>query len=94
MSTAIITLMDKGISVDEACSRRVIGSDEDFQRLCNEDGSVKQHPKTTTFSLKNDPSKTVVINDAYLHIGLAVAALLLLVGTALLAKKLFRSGKA
>lgn len=70
--------MEKGISLDEACAKNQIGTREDFERNCNPDGSVKQHFQTTTFSLKNDESKSITVDNSYLYIA-SVAALILVV---------------
>lgn len=84
--------MEKGISIDEACARNVIGTREDFERNCNPDGTVKTYTDTTTFSLKNSGS-SVTINNTYLQIGGAVTVIAVIVLLALVIKKLKRRSK-
>jgi hypothetical protein len=68
--------MNEGISLDETCANNVVGTKEDFERVCNNDGTVKSQPKTTTFTLKNDITQSVTINTTHLQIGLSVILLL------------------
>ena len=83
--------MNEGISLDEACANNVVGTQEDFfERLCNEDGSVKIQPKTTTFTLKNDNTKSFTINDTHLQIGLAVVLVIVIAVVGLIIRKLIR----
>ncbi len=56
---------ETGISLDEACRKHVL-ADEDFARQCNADGSIKNQ-STTTFTLKDDPSKSITVNNAVLY---------------------------
>lgn len=65
-SPAILLGMNTGISLDETCRMHVL-SEEDFASMCNADGSVKQQPGTTTFSLKDDPSKSTTIDNTALY---------------------------
>jgi len=76
-----------GISAEEACSANVIGTEEDFVRLCNPDGSLKKQEKTTTFHLKNDDTKSVTVKDSYIHLAGIAVIILLVVGVVLLIRK-------
>jgi hypothetical protein len=80
--------MNEGITINEACANNVIGTKEDFERLCNKDGTVKSQPKTTTFTLKNDSTKSITVVDTHLQIGLAIFFLLAAVIIGLIARKL------
>lgn len=85
--------MNEGISLEEACSKGLIGTEEDFERNCNEDGTVKEHPETTTFSLKDDSSKSVTIDNTHLQaaiVGITVLAIVLL---GLLVRKIIKRNK-
>lgn len=80
---------NEGISLDEACAARVIGTSEDFDRNCNEDGTVKEHPKTTTFTLRDNDAASITIRDSYLHAGLVALLLLVVVVIFLLMRARF-----
>ena len=69
--------MDDGISSSEACRTHSLTA-EDFARMCNSDGSLKNQPGTTTFTLKDDSSKSLTVNNNVLY--LSVAVLVLVVG--------------
>jgi hypothetical protein len=69
--------MDTGISSDEACRIHAL-TEEDFARMCNKDGSLKHQSSTTTFSLKDDPSKSITINNTVLYISAAALVLVVL----------------
>ena len=56
---------ETGITVTEACRNHVM-SDEDFAKTCNTDGSLKNQ-STTTFTLKDDPAKSITVNNAVLY---------------------------
>ncbi len=84
--------MEKGITVDEACAKNVIGTKEDFERSCNPDGTVKQHADATTFSLKNSDI-SITVNNTYLQIGGAVVAIAAVILVVLVVKKLKRKAK-
>lgn len=73
---------EHGISADEACRAHVL-TEQDFARMCNEDGSLKSQPKTTTITLKDSPSKTFTVDSTILYASMAVLALVL-VGVVLL----------
>lgn len=67
-------MTETGITVTEACRNHVM-SDEDFARTCNADGTLKNQ-STTTFTLKDDSSKSITVNNAVLYaagIGLLLA---------------------
>ncbi len=85
--------MEAGITVEEACAHKVIGTDEDFQRQCNEDGTVKSHPKTTTITLKNNSTKTVTVNNVHLQVAVACVLALILITIGLLISKHFKNTK-
>jgi len=55
------------LSPGEACRTHSL-TQQDFARMCNADGSLKSQPQTTTFSLKDDPSKTVTVDNSVLYI--------------------------
>lgn len=82
--------MEKGISIEEACKDNLIGTEEDFQANCNPDGTVKQHPKTTTFTLKNDETKSVTIDNTYLYLAGLGFLLLVAVAVFLIIRRLFK----
>ena len=84
--------MQKGISVEEACARRVIGNEEDFERSCNPDGTAKSQTNTTTFSLK-DSGATITLNNTYLYIGGAAAIVVAIVLLVVVINKLARRTK-
>ena len=63
--------MNEGISINEACANNVVGTKQDYERLCNKDGTVKSNPKTTTYSLKNDNTNSITIDNTHLQIGVA-----------------------
>lgn len=84
---------EAGITIDEACANNVIGTEEDFERNCNPDGSVKKQSETTTISLKNS-DKSVTLDNAYIQFGLAVAVVtVLLILGIIIRKKSRKSGK-
>lgn len=78
--------MNEGISADEACRARAL-TQEDFVRMCNEDGSLKGQTQTTTFSLKNDDSKSTTMDNTALQVGLAGIVLLVVVIAYILIRK-------
>lgn len=78
--------MQEGISLEEACAKNVVGTEEDFERTCNPDGTVKSQSKTTTFTLKNDDTKSVTINNTYLYIGIALVLVLFVAFTAFIVR--------
>lgn len=84
--------MEEGISIDEACANNLIGTKEDFERSCNPDGTVKKHPETTTFSLR-DSGNSITIDDSYLQVGGAVLVIILIIFVALITRKLKRRSK-
>jgi archaellum component FlaG (FlaF/FlaG flagellin family) len=71
--------MDEGISLDEACAKNVIGTQEDFERSCNPDGTVKSQPETTTFTVKNDSANSVTVENAQLQIAIVGVVILAVV---------------
>lgn len=74
---ATISLMNEELTVEEACRSRVM-TDEDFARSCNPDGTVKSGNQTTTFTLKNDPTKSVTVNNRVAQTMMISTAILLL----------------
>lgn len=84
--------MEEGISLDEACAKRVIGTKEDFDRSCNPDGTVKTHTDTTTFSLKNSDI-SITVNNTYLQISGAVVVIAVVILVVCIIKKLKRKTK-
>jgi hypothetical protein len=80
--------MNEGISLEEACANNVVGTEEDFERSCNKDGTVKSQTKTTTFTLKNDSTKSFTINDTHLQIGIVVILALVIAIVGLIIRKL------
>lgn len=82
--------MQEGITITEACAKNVIGTKEDFERLCNPDGTVKEHAKTTTISLKNSDN-SVTIHTAYLQIGLVVLLIAIALLSVYIVKKFKRA---
>lgn len=80
--------MQDGITIEEACARNVIGTEEDFNRNCNPDGTVKAQTETTSLYLKNDSSSQVTINNYYLYIGLILTFTILLITLAIIFHKL------
>lgn len=81
--------MQEGISLEEACASHVIGTQEDFERSCNPDGTAKSQSNTTTFTLKNDDTMPITVINTHLYItaGL-VLVLLAILATFLVRKKL------
>lgn len=78
---------ENGISAAEACRMRAV-SDEDFARMCDEDGSLKNQSNTTTFSLKDDPSKTVTIDNTVLYaVGIGLVLVLACVAILLVRRR-------
>jgi hypothetical protein len=63
--------MNPGISSDEACRTHSLTA-EDFARMCNSDGSLKNQTGTTTFTLKDDASKTLTVNNTVLYTSAAM----------------------
>lgn len=51
----------------EACRTHSL-TQQDFAQMCNANGSLKSRPQTTTFSLKDDPSRTITVDNAVLYI--------------------------
>ena len=86
----IIWTMEEGISIDEACARNVIGTQEDFERSCNPDGTVKSQPKTTTFTLKNDDTKSITIDNTHLYIAATFVLVLFVILAAFLIRKILK----
>ena len=86
----IIWTMEEGISIDEACARNVIGTQEDFERSCNPDGTVKIQPKTTTFTLKNDDTKSITIDNTHLYIAATFVLVLFVILAAFLIRKILK----
>lgn len=80
--------MDEGITLEEACSLGVVGTKEDFELNCNEDGTVKERPETTTFSIKGHPDKSITVNDAHLQIAIIAIPVLILLVVALIIYKI------
>ena len=78
---------DKGISSDEACRMHVLAA-EDFARMCNKDGSLKTQPSTTTFYVKDDPSKSITIDNNVLYVSAFVFALLIAGAVVLVVRRL------
>ncbi len=78
--------MDKGISAEEACANSTIGTKEDFERLCNPDGTVKKSTNTTAVSLKNTDS-SITVDNIYLQTGAAVLVIAAVVWIALAMRK-------
>jgi len=66
----------------EACRTHAL-TQQDFAQICNADGSLKSQSQTTTFSLKDDPSKTITVNNSVLYISGALL-IMLLIGTVIL----------
>lgn len=79
--------MEEGITIEEACATNSIGTPEDFELNCNPDGTVKNHTKTTTFSLRNSDN-SVTIKNTYLQIGLSVAVITIIVMVGLVIRKM------
>ena len=79
--------MNEGISLNEACFAGAL-TEESFNYLCKDDGSVKTQPETTTIHLKNDPSKSVTVQILHLQIGAIIVSILVIVGIVFLVKKL------
>lgn len=82
--------MNEGITVYEACANNVVGTKNDFERLCNKDGTVKSQQKTTTFTLKNDSAKSFTVNDTHLQIGMGLILLVILAVVGLIIHKLIK----
>lgn len=70
---------------NDACRMHAL-TQEDFARMCNEDGSLKSQTKTTTFSLKDDPSKTItsITLDNNVLYGVGVLFVLVVAGAIVL----------
>lgn len=77
--------MEQGISIDEACAINAIGTQEDFERSCNPDGTVKERAETTTISIKNS-DESVTIPTAYLQIGLGLVIVLTVLAVILIVR--------
>lgn len=75
---ATLTNMNTGISSEEACRTHLLTA-EDFARMCNPDGSLKSQQSTTTFTLKDDPSKSLTINNTVLYISAALVLVIVCV---------------
>jgi len=74
------------LSAGEACRTHSL-TNEDFARLCNPDGSLKSQPQTTTFSLKNNPSKTITVNNTVLYVSGALLITLLIGAASLVIRR-------
>jgi cell division protein FtsL len=77
--------MNEELTAEEACRNHLLTA-EDFARTCNEDGSLKTQAHSTTFTVKNDKSKSITINNTALQVALVVAVLIMAVLTTLLIK--------
>jgi hypothetical protein len=78
--------MNNGISSDEACRTNSLTA-EDFARMCNPDGSLKHQQSTTTFTLKDDSSKSLTVNNNVLYMSAIVLAVVAIGVAALLIKR-------
>lgn len=83
--------MNNGISADEACRTHSLTA-EDFARMCNPDGSLKNQQSTTTFTLKDDPSKSLTVNNNTLYVS-AIVLTVVVVGVGVLLIKRWRKRK-
>ncbi len=77
--------MENGISADEACRTHSLTTD-DFARMCNPDGTLKNQPGTTTITLKNDPSKSLTVNNTILYTSAAALVVVVVCVVVLLVK--------
>jgi hypothetical protein len=82
--------MQEGISLEEACVKHAVGNQDDFERNCNPDGTVKKHSETTTFTLNNDENMSVTINNTYLYIAIVGISLIALIVTLLVVRKILK----
>lgn len=78
--------MDTGISADEACRNHVL-TEDDFARMCNPDGSLKNHPGTTTFTLKDGPSRSLTVNNNIMFASAAALAIVVACTVVLLIRR-------
>lgn len=77
--------MNTGISADEACRTHSL-TEQDFARICNPDGSLKNE-QNTTFTLKDNPSRSVTVNNNVLYGSIAILGLIVLCVVALTLKR-------
>ncbi|MGB4758557.1 MAG: hypothetical protein WBP26_00705 [Candidatus Saccharimonadales bacterium] len=82
----------EGISIDEACARKVIGTQEDFERNCNPDGTVKNQSQTAT-STQTSSSTSPAANNTNLYIAISVGLILVACALALVVRKLSKKKK-
>lgn len=78
--------MNNGITADEACRTGSL-KPEDFSRVCNDDGSLKSQTQTTTFTIKNDSSKSFTVNNTVLLFSVTVFLMLVVLLTVVIFKK-------
>ena len=74
--------MEPELTAEQACQEHSL-SPEDFARTCNEDGTLKNGQKTTTFTLKSDSSKSITVNDTVLQGALVSVVLVVIVAAVL-----------
>jgi hypothetical protein len=78
--------MNEELTAEEECRNHLLAA-EDFPRMCNEDGSLKTQAHNTTFTVKNDNSKSITINNTALQAALVVAVLIMAVLAILIIKQ-------
>lgn len=78
-----------GISAEEACRKHAY-TPEDYKNACNDDGSLKTHSKTTTFTLKNDETKSVTVNNSVIQATAIAIFLIAMTSIVLLTKSKLR----
>lgn len=81
--------MNEGISTEEACKLRAIGTKEDFERLCNPDGTVKKQLESTTISIK-DTDYSITVPNIALQTFAMIIVTLAIIAVYLLTRKLLR----
>jgi|GEM_PF-3028218 len=78
--------MNEGITAEQACKDQSLTS-EDFARMCNEDGTLHSNSGTTTFTLMNDESRSITVNNNDLLLAAGGLFVLIVVGIVLFVRK-------
>lgn len=85
--------MQEGISAEEACQTRSLTS-EDFERMCNVDGSPKATEQQTTVSIQQEKTVSPTPNNTLWYTATGLISLAMVVGIVFMAAKLFRKKRA
>lgn len=84
--------MNEGMTVEQACKDRHLAS-EDFARMCNEDGTVRNKSENTTFTLMNDESRSITVNNNDVLLAAGGIFVLVVVGIVLFVRKQRRASR-